>query len=96
MYRVVLSLTKSTTLALTDTGSQKNFPKWNCAPKGSSNFDNARVYLFVSTLVNPKSFQTLHGMYSVVSSLTKSMTLALTDTGSQKIFKMEPSAERLV
>jgi hypothetical protein len=86
MYRVLSSLTKSTTLALTDTGSQK-FSKWNRALKGSSNFDNARVYLFVSTLVNPKSFQTPHGMYRVVSYLTKSMTLALTDTDSQKFSK---------
>jgi hypothetical protein len=60
LYRVVSSLTKSTTLAFIDIGSLQNFQKkWNRTPKGSSDFDNARVYLFVSTPVNPKSFQTL-------------------------------------
>jgi hypothetical protein len=61
LYRVVSSLTKSMTLAFIDIGSLQNFQKkkWNRMPKGSSNFDNARVYLFVSTPVNPKSFQTL-------------------------------------
>ena len=78
MYRVVSSLTKSTTLALTDVGSKK-FSKWNQTPKGSSNFDNARVYLFVNTFVAV--------MYRVVSSLTKSTTLALTDVGSKNFSK---------
>jgi hypothetical protein len=60
VYRVVSPLTKSTTLAFIDIGSLQNFQKkWNRTPKGSPNFDNARVYLFVSTSVNPKSFQTL-------------------------------------
>jgi hypothetical protein len=60
MYRVKSSLTESTTLAFIDIGSLQNFQKkWNRTPKGSSDFDNARVYLFVSTSVNPKSFQTL-------------------------------------
>jgi hypothetical protein len=60
MYRVKSSLTESTTLAFIDIGSLQNFQKKrNRTPKGSSDFDNARVYLFVSTSVNPKSFQTL-------------------------------------
>ena len=37
----------------------QKFSKWNRTPKGSLNFGSTRVYLFVSTLVNPKSFQTL-------------------------------------
>jgi hypothetical protein len=60
LYRVVSSLTKSATLAFIDIGSLQNFQKkWNRTPKGSSDFNNARVYLFVGTYVNPKSFQTL-------------------------------------
>ena len=51
MYRVVSSSTKSTTLASTDIGSLKKFSKWNRTLKGSSNFSNVRVYLFVDTLV---------------------------------------------
>ena len=51
MYRVVSYPTKSTNLTLTDIGSQK-FSKWNRKPKGSSNFNNVRVYLFVDTLVH--------------------------------------------
>ncbi len=35
-------------------------------------------------------------MYIVVLYLTKSMTLASIDIGSQKSFEMEPNAERLV
>jgi hypothetical protein len=46
------------------------------------------VYLFVDTYVPI--------VYRVMSSSTKSTTLAFTDIGSQKIFKMEPNAERLV
>jgi uncharacterized membrane protein YobD (UPF0266 family) len=59
VYRVMSSSTRSTTLAFTDIGFQKKFSKWNRTPKGLSNFGNMRVYLFVSTPVNPKSFQTL-------------------------------------
>jgi hypothetical protein len=57
-------------------------------PKGSSNFGNMRVHLFVDTLVAI--------VYIVLSSSTKSTTLASTDIGSRKSFKIEPSAERLV
>jgi hypothetical protein len=90
VYRVLSYPTKSTTLTLTNVGSLKNFQKkWNRTPKGSSNFSNVRVYLFVDTRVTI--------MYIVLSSSTKSTTLTLTDVDSlKKIFKMEPSAERLV
>ena len=52
MYRVVLYPTKSMTLALTDIGSLQKFSKWNRTPKGSSNFNNVGVYLFVNTCVH--------------------------------------------
>ena len=90
MYRDLSYSTKSMTLAFTDTGSQKKkkfFQKWNRTPKDSLNFGSARVYLFVSTLENPKEFQTLHGMYRVLSYSTKSMTLAFIDTGYLKNFQ---------
>ena len=51
VYRVMSSLTKSMTLVLIDTGSQKSFKKWDRTPEGSSNFGNVRVYLFVGTIV---------------------------------------------
>ena len=81
----------------------KNLSKWNRTPKGSSNFGSVRVYLFVGTLVTmmyidmktPRVSNSM-GMYVVLSSLTKSMTLTSTDIGSQKYFKMEMRAERLV
>jgi hypothetical protein len=57
----------------------KKFSKWNRTPKGSSNFSNVRVHLFVSTLVAI--------VYRVLSCQTKSMTFTLTDIGSQKSFK---------
>ena len=57
-------------------------------PKGSSNFGNVRVHLFVDTFVAI--------MYIVVSYLTKSMTLASIDIGSQKSFEIELNVERLV
>ena len=79
MYRVVSYPTKSTTLTLTDVGSLKNFQKWNRTPKGLSNFNNVRVYLFVDTRVTI--------VYIVLSYPTKSTTLTLTDIGSQKSFK---------
>jgi hypothetical protein len=89
LYRVVSSLTKSTTLAFIDIGSLQNSQKkWNRTPKGSSDFDNARAYLFVGTIVTV--------VYRVSSCPTKSMTFALTDIGSQKPFKIEPNAERPV
>jgi hypothetical protein len=75
VYRVSSYPTKSTTLTLTDVGSLKNFQKkWNRTPKGSSNFSNVRVHLFVDIFVTI--------VYRVMSSLTKSTTLTLTDTGS--------------
>ena len=46
------------------------------------------VYLFVDTHVTI--------VYIVLSYSTKSMALTLTDIGSQKSFKIEPNAERLV
>jgi hypothetical protein len=53
VYIVKSSSTKSTTLTLTDIGSfQKFSKKWNRTPKGSSNFSNVRVYLFVNTRVH--------------------------------------------
>ena len=68
------------TLTSTDAGSQKKkLSKWNRTPKGSSNFDNVRVYLFVDTF--------LAIVYIVLSSLTKSTTLTSTNIGSQKSFK---------
>jgi hypothetical protein len=90
VYRVMSSSTKSTTLAFTDIGFQKNLSKWNRTPKGSSIFGNTRAYLFVGTIVTI--------MYRVKSSPTESTTLALTDIGFQKkkTFKMELNAERLV
>jgi hypothetical protein len=76
------SSTKSTTLAFTDIGFQKNLSKWNRTPKGSSIFGNARAYLFVGTIVTI--------VHRVASSSTKSMTLAFTDIGFQKnIFQNE-------
>ena len=91
------------TLTSTDIGS-KNLLKWNRALKGSSNFGSVRVHLFVGTLVNHhvhthenhKSSKLYMGMYRVLSCSTKSMTLTSTDVGSQKSFKMESNAERLV
>ena len=88
VYRVLLYPTKSTTLTLTDVNSLKNFQKWNRTPKGSSNFSNVRVYLFVDTFVTI--------MYRVMSSSTKSMILTSTDAVPLKIFKIEPNAERLI
>jgi tryptophan-rich sensory protein len=78
VYRVSLYPTKSMILALTDIGSLQKFSKWNRTPKGSSNFSNVRVYLFVDTRVTI--------MYIVLSYPTKSMTLALTDIGSLQKF----------
>ena len=77
MYRVVLYPTKSTTLALTDISFQK-FSKWNRTPKGSPNFSNVRVYLFVDTRVTM--------VYIVLSYPTKSTTLTLTDVRSLQKF----------
>jgi hypothetical protein len=88
VHRVMSSSTKSTTLAFTDIGFQKNLSKWNRTPKGSSIFGNARAYLFVGTIVTV--------VYRVSSCPTKSMAFALTDIGSQKPFKTELNAERLV
>jgi archaellum component FlaF (FlaF/FlaG flagellin family) len=81
VYRVMSSSTKSTTLALTDIGFQKKkkLSKWNRTPKGSSIFGNTRAYLLVDTCVPI--------MYRVMSSSTKSTTLAFTDIGFQKIFQ---------
>ena len=78
VYIVSSYPTKNMTLTSTD-AVPKNFSKWNRTPKGSSNFGNVRVYLFVDTLVAV--------VYVVLSSSTKSTTLASTDTGSQKSFK---------
>jgi hypothetical protein len=78
VYSLVVP-TKSTTLTLTDVGSPKNLSKWNRTPKGSSNFDDVRVHLFVDTLVAI--------VYIVLSSSTKSTTLTSTDVGSLKIFQ---------
>ena len=67
----------------------KNFSKWNRAPKGSSNFGSMRVHLFVDMpviimYINMKTPRVSNsmGMYVVLSSLTKSMTLTSTDIGS--------------
>jgi hypothetical protein len=80
VYRVMSSSTKSTTLAFTDIGFQKKkLSKWNRTPKGSSIFGNTRAYLLVDTCVPI--------MYRVMSSSTKSTTLAFTDIGFQKIFQ---------
>ena len=49
---------------------------------------SVRVYLFVSALVTI--------IYIVLLSSTKRMILTSIDIGSQKSFKMEPSAERLI
>ena len=65
----------------------KIFQKWNRTPKGSSNLGSARVYLFFKYACKPQEFPNSIGMYRVVSSSTKSTTLALTDVGSQKSFK---------
>jgi hypothetical protein len=79
--RVMSSSTKSTTLAFTDIGSlQKIFQKNGTARRKARRiFGNARVYLFVGTIVTI--------MYRVKSSSTKSTTLAFTDIGFQKIFQ---------
>ena len=78
VYIVLSYPTKSTTLAFTDIGSLQKFSKWNRTPKGSSNFSNVRVYLFVDTRATI--------VYIVLSYPTKSMTLALTDIGSLQKF----------
>jgi hypothetical protein len=74
VYRVKSSSTKSTTLTLTDIGSQKSFKNGTERRKARQIFSNVRVHLFVDTFVTI--------VYRVVSSLTKSTTLTLTDTGS--------------
>ena len=79
VYIVLSYPTKSTTLTSTDVGSLKYFQKWNRTPKGSSNFSNVRVYLFVDTRVTI--------VYIVLLYPTKSTSLTLTDIGSQKCFK---------
>jgi archaellum component FlaF (FlaF/FlaG flagellin family) len=79
VYRVMSSSTKSTTLAFTDIGFQKNLSKWNQTPKGSSIFGNARAYLFVGTIVTI--------VYRIKSSSTKSTIITPTDVGPSKIFK---------
>ena len=76
VYMVLSYPTKSMTLALTDIGFLQKFSKWNRRPKGSSNFGNVRIYLFVGTIVTI--------VYRVASSSTKSMTLAFTNIGFQK------------
>jgi hypothetical protein len=78
VYRVMSSSTKSTIITSTDVGPSK-FSKWNRTPKGSSIFGNTRAYLLVDTCVPI--------MYRVMSSSTKSTTLAFTDIGFQKIFQ---------
>ena len=80
VYIVLSYPTKSMTLTSTD-AVPKNLSKWNRTPKGSSNFGNVRIYLFVDTLVAI--------VYIVVSYLTKSMTLTSTDTDSLKKFQNE-------
>jgi hypothetical protein len=80
MYRVVSYPTKSTTLTLTDIGSQKSFKNGTERRKARRIFGNARAYLFIGTIVTI--------VYRVASSSTKSTTLAFTDIGSlQKNFK---------
>ena len=84
VYRVASSSTKSTTLTFTDIGSKKNLSKWNRTPKGSSNFGNVRVYLFVDTCVHspvvPNQKYDPH----------------INRHRFPKIFEMEPNAKRLV
>jgi hypothetical protein len=86
LYRVMSSSTKSTTLAFTDIGFQKDLSKWNRTPKGSSIFGNTRAYLFVGTIVTI--------MYRVKLSSTKSTIITSTDVGSSKIFKKKNGTER--
>jgi hypothetical protein len=52
MYRVVSYPTKSTTLTLTDIGSQKSFKNGTERRKARRIFSNVRVYLFVDTRVH--------------------------------------------
>jgi hypothetical protein len=63
----------------TSVSKKKKLSKWNRTPKGSSIFGNTRAYLLVDTCVPI--------MYRVMSSSTKSTTLAFTDIGFQKIFQ---------
>jgi hypothetical protein len=63
----------------TSVSKKKKLSKWNRTPKGSSIFGNARAYLLVGTIVTI--------VYRVMSSSTKSTTLAFTDIGFQKIFQ---------
>ena len=89
VYRVMSSSTKSTTLTFTDIGSLKNLSKWNRTPKGSSNFDNVRVYLFIGAIVAI--------VYRVVLSSTKKYDPYIyRHRFPKKSFKMEPNVERLI
>ena len=88
VYRVATSSTKSMTLTFTDISSQKIFQKWNRTPKGSSNFSNVRVYLFVETRN--------HHVHSLLVPNQKYDPHINRHRFPPKIFKMEPNAERLV
>ena len=88
VYRVSSSLTKSTTLAFTNIGSLQKFSKWNRTPKGSSNFGNVRIYIFVDTIVIT--------VYRVVSNEKYDPRIYQHRFKKKKNFKMEPNAERLV
>ena len=79
MYIVLSYSTKSMILASTDTSSLKNFQNGTERRKLVEFWVNVRAYLFVYMLVAI--------IYIVVSSSTKSTTLASTDTGSLKNFQ---------
>jgi hypothetical protein len=64
--------------------SPKIFQKWNRTPKGSSNFSNVRVYLFVDTHVHSQVI------------LNQKYDYHINRRWSLKIFKIGPNAERLV
>ena len=79
MYIVLSYPTKSMTLTSTDAVPKFFFSKRNRTAKGSSNFGNVRVHLFIDTFVAI--------VYIVLSYPTKSMTLTSTDAVPKFFFQ---------
>ena len=65
-------------------GSLQKFSKWNRTPKGSSDFDDVRIYLFVDTIVIT--------VYRVVSD--QKYDPRITDIGSLKKKKFQNGTKR--
>jgi hypothetical protein len=65
-------------------------------PKGSSNFGSARVYLFVSAFVNPKSFKLYMECIESCHVRPRIRPSHQPTSVPKNLSKMEPNAERLV